>query len=101
MHRKKCDISGRAGGYLDPAAGVQASPTEDNPVQILEKNNDSIYQIVEKMPQYTGGESALMKYVSENIKYPEKAKEDGIQGRVFISFVVKSIKLEMKMERSQ
>ena len=40
------------------------------------------------MPQYTGGESALMKYVSENIKYPEKAKEDGIQGRVFISFVI-------------
>ena len=50
--------------------------------------NDSIYQIVEKMPQFTGGESAMMKYVSENIKYPEKAKEDGIQGRVFISFVV-------------
>ena len=62
--------------------------TEDNPVQILEKDNDSVYQIVEKMPQYTGGESAMMKYVSENIKYPEKAKDDGIQGRVFISFVV-------------
>ena len=62
--------------------------TEDNPVQIMEKDPDTVYQIVEKMPQYIGGESAMMKYVSENIKYPEKAKEDGIQGRVFISFVV-------------
>ena len=57
-------------------------------LDVATSKEDTVYQIVEKMPQYTGGESALMKYVSENIKYPEKAKEDGIQGRVFISFVI-------------
>ena len=49
---------------------------------------DTVYQIVEQMPQYTGGEEAMMKYVSENIKYPQVAKDKNIAGRVFVSFVV-------------
>ena len=49
---------------------------------------DSIYQIVEQMPKFPGGESALMEYVSKNVAYPEEAKEKEIQGRVFIGFVV-------------
>jgi TonB family protein len=49
---------------------------------------DTVYQIVEQMPQYTGGEEAMMKYVSENIKYPQAAKDKNIAGRVFVSFVV-------------
>ena len=53
-----------------------------------EPDNDSIYQIVEQMPQFPGGESALMEYVSKNVVYPEEAKEKEIQGRVFIGFVV-------------
>ena len=62
--------------------------TEDNPIRIIRNNNDSIYQTVEEMPQYPGGENALMEYVSKNVVYPEEAKEKEIQGRVFISFVV-------------
>ena len=53
-----------------------------------EPDNDSIYQIVEQMPKFPGGESALMEYVSKNVAYPEEAKEKEIQGRVFIGFVV-------------
>lgn len=49
---------------------------------------DTVYQIVEQMPQYTGGEEAMMKYVSENIKYPQAAKDKNIAGRVFVSFVI-------------
>ena len=49
---------------------------------------DTVYQIVEQMPQYTGGEEAMMKYVAENIKYPQAAKDKNIAGRVFVSFVV-------------
>ncbi len=49
---------------------------------------DTVYQIVEEMPQFPGGENALMEYVSKNVVYPEEAKEKEIQGRVFISFVV-------------
>ena len=50
--------------------------------------NDSIYQIVDEMPQYPGGEAAMMKFVSENVKYPQEAKDKDIAGRVFVSFVV-------------
>ncbi len=55
---------------------------------LAEPDNDSIYQIVEQMPKFPGGESALMEYVSKNVVYPEEAKEKEIQGRVFIGFVV-------------
>jgi TonB family protein len=44
--------------------------------------------VVEVMPEYPGGHEALFAYISENIKYPEKAKKEKIQGRVFVSFVV-------------
>ena len=47
-----------------------------------------IFMVVEQMPFFPGGQGALMKYLAEHIKYPELAKESGIQGRVFINFVV-------------
>ena len=51
-------------------------------------SNDSIYQIVDEMPQYPGGEKAMMEYVAKNVKYPQEAKDKEIQGRVFVGFVV-------------
>lgn len=50
--------------------------------------NDSIYNIVEVMPEFPGGMDQMANYLSENIKYPEEAKDKGISGRVFISFVI-------------
>ena len=47
-----------------------------------------IFQIVEEMPAFPGGEAKLMEYVGKNIKYPQIARETGIQGRVFTGFVV-------------
>ena len=47
-----------------------------------------IFQIVEEMPAFPGGEQKLMEYVGKNIKYPQIARETGIQGRVFIGLVV-------------
>lgn len=57
-------------------------------VKIKNVDNDSIYQIVEVMPEFPGGSAAMMNYLSKNIKYPEEAKEKGISGRVFLSFVI-------------
>ncbi len=57
-------------------------------VKIKKVDNDSIYQIVEVMPEFPGGMEKMMDYLSKNIKYPEEAKEKGISGRVFLSFVV-------------
>ena len=47
-----------------------------------------IFQIVEEMPAFPGGDQKLLEYVAKNIKYPQIARESGIQGRVFIGFVV-------------
>ncbi|MDP2723836.1 MAG: energy transducer TonB [Bacteroidales bacterium] len=47
-----------------------------------------IFTVVESMPDFPGGMGKLMSYLASNIKYPPLAKESGIQGRVFINFVV-------------
>lgn len=57
-------------------------------IKIKKVDNDSIYQIVEVMPEFPGGTEKMMDYLSKSIKYPEAAKEKGISGRVFLSFVV-------------
>ncbi len=54
---------------------------------MLDKDED-IFFIVETMPEFPGGEPALRQYVANNIKYPESAQENGVQGRVYVSFVV-------------
>lgn len=46
------------------------------------------YDIVEVMPSFPGGQSALMQYLASSIKYPVVAQENGVQGRVIINFVV-------------
>ena len=53
-----------------------------------EVQEQEIFQIVEEMPAFPGGEAKLMEYVGKNIKYPQIARETGIQGRVFVGFVV-------------
>ena len=40
------------------------------------------------MPQFPGGDVALMKYIQKNVRYPQIAKEYGIEGRVFVTFVI-------------
>ncbi|MCK9255464.1 MAG: TonB family protein [Bacteroidales bacterium] len=58
-------------------------------VEIVEEEVEPIaFAVVETKPEYPGGDAALMKFISENTKYPEIAKENGIQGRVFIQFVI-------------
>lgn len=52
------------------------------------KKNDMVFDVVEVMPQYPGGQIAMLKYIMENIKYPEQAMKEGIQGRVTVSFIV-------------
>ncbi len=60
------------------------------PVEVEEEDvqEQEIFQIVEEMPAYPGGDQKLMEYVAKNIKYPQIARETGIQGRVFVGFVV-------------
>ena len=47
-----------------------------------------VFEVVEVMPQFPGGQIAMLKYIMENIKYPKQIMEEGIQGRVTVSFIV-------------
>ena len=55
---------------------------------IVWKDDDELYIVVEEMPEYPGGMKALNEYLAKNIKYPQTALENGIQGKVFVSFIV-------------
>lgn len=54
-------------------------------------DDDEVFQVVEEMPEFTGGMPALMAFLSKNIHYPQLAKELGVQGRVIVKFVVNKV----------
>lgn len=56
--------------------------------KVVEEKESEIYEFVDESPEYPGGMSALMQYLSENLKYPQFAAENGIEGKVLIRFVV-------------
>jgi len=51
-------------------------------------SNDKVFEKVEDMPEFPGGEQAMMDFVSKNVVYPEEAINKGIAGRVFVGFIV-------------
>lgn len=50
--------------------------------------DQEIFTVVEKMPEFEGGEDKLREFLAKNIKYPSMARENGISGTVYITFVV-------------
>ena len=79
------DVKGNddANGEILKAKEVIAEP---EPPKHEEENK--VFDIVEQPPLFPGGPAALMKYLSENTKYPVVAQENGVQGRVTVQFVV-------------
>jgi len=53
-----------------------------------EESETQIFKVVETMPTFPGGAAARIKYLQSNLKYPTMARESGIQGKVFVTFVV-------------
>jgi len=53
-----------------------------------EEDEAQVFFIVEEMPEFPGGDLALRKYIANSIKYPVIAQENGIQGKVYVTFVV-------------
>ena len=79
------DVKGNddANGEILKAKEVIAEP---EPPKHEEENK--VFDIVEQQPLFPGGPAALMKYLSENTKYPVVAQENSVQGRVTVQFVV-------------
>ncbi|MFC2111539.1 energy transducer TonB [Bacteroidota bacterium] len=55
-----------------------------------EESEDTIVTIVEVAPKFPGGETARINFLKQNIEYPELAREQGIQGTVYVTFVIRN-----------
>jgi protein TonB len=77
---KAGDVNGIDPGLVaEKGTGVTGAPPADA---------NKVFQFVEQMPSFPGGEDALMKYLHDHIRYPAVARENGIQGTVVVQFVV-------------
>ncbi|MEZ5172727.1 MAG: TonB family protein [Bacteroidia bacterium] len=63
-------------------------PEEGDGNALIEEPPAQIFTIVEQMPEFPGGEEKLFEYLGKNIKYPAMARENGITGTVYVTFVV-------------
>lgn len=66
----------------EPTAEATAQPASD------EKNKKDVYVAVEEMAEFPGGQNELMKFLAMNIRYPESAMKNDIQGRVIVKFII-------------
>ena len=57
-------------------------------IKMDESKEEKVYEKIDIMPQFPGGEGELLKYIGQNLKYPVIAQQNGIQGKVIIRFVV-------------
>jgi TonB family protein len=67
---------------------VTVPPPPPPPPVVKEEVPSDIFTVVEHMPEYPGGDEALMKFINTNVVYPKTAKDRGIQGRIIVRFVV-------------
>ena len=57
-------------------------------LEVTEPDENGVFQVVEQQPEFPGGMAELMKYLQKNIRYPKVCKEQRVQGRVILQFVV-------------
>ena len=73
----------------DEETAIDVTPVIASYQQVKEEEEESqVFYIVEEMPEFPGGELALRKFLANAIKYPVIAQENGIEGKVYVSFVV-------------
>lgn len=74
----------------DPNADINIAEPVGNSDQkaVTEEDPNKIFTAVEKEPEFAGGIEKFYKYLQNNIHYPAIAKENNVQGKVFVSFVV-------------
>ena len=59
------------------------------PTEVSRKlQGTAVFEVVEEMPEFPGGVDAMMEYLQKELRYPESAKEKGIQGRVTVQFII-------------
>jgi periplasmic protein TonB len=74
-----------------PKTSISTEPHATNGTSNAPSNNTDltpIYDIVDQKPEFATGEADMFKYLRQNIHYPAAARENGIEGKVFVNFVV-------------
>jgi periplasmic protein TonB len=71
--------------YEEPIAGKGTEPAQPVEVEVDEVKE---WLVVEQMPEYAGGNSALAKFLQKNLRYPNPASNAGVSGKVYVQFVV-------------
>jgi len=74
------DVKGNDEKGGQDIADIKKNVTQEDP--------EKIWEVIEQMPQFPGGEGELSKFLGSNIKYPVIAQENGIEGKVIIGFIV-------------
>ncbi len=73
--------------FLAVFFGISLQAQAEQP-KVTNADEEEIFVVVENDPEFPGGTEALHRYLASNIKYPEQAKAEKIQGRVFVTFVI-------------
>lgn len=88
-------VEGTKTAYVDTAkVKVEAPPEkkeekeEEKVVEPPKPVEDKPFTVVEQMPEFPGGQQEMLKYIQKNVNYPPMARENGIEGKVFVQFVV-------------
>ena len=82
----RCSYQGRESQEV-----LAADMTNNTHLSLSSKSremNEQVFTVVEKMPNFPGGDAELLKYIATNIKYPKESQDNGEQGRVICSFIV-------------
>jgi TonB family protein len=84
---KKETETKKQSGQLDEivVVGYGSMPSNSNTTG---SGDDAVFMSVEKMPEFSGGDAELFKFLGNNIRYPLIAQQNGIQGRVICQFVI-------------
>jgi|GEM_PF-1557296 len=83
-----------SGGNRVTLESLYGTYKEETPKQLIEEEGtnyegpDETYMIVEEMPSYPGGKTAMVEYLQQNLIYPQSAVNEGVSGKVWVSFIV-------------
>ena len=73
---------------ITPPKPVNKTPVKPIKAKTPSQQKDEVFVFSEEEPEFPGGQAAMYKYLSENIHYPQLAKENNITGKVWVTFVV-------------
>jgi TonB family protein len=73
---------------LPNSTSVQKNKDVSSVTTAQKDDNEKVYTYIDQMPSYPGGDEALYSFISNNIVYPEVAKRAGVEGKIYVQFVI-------------